>query len=61
MTVREARKYVGCSDDFWRKHVLPEIPVVRKGSRRIFPRGLLDAWLLDNAKRLPAELVEGER
>jgi hypothetical protein len=58
MTVKEAREYVGVSDEFFRAEVMPEVPVVRRGTRRIFPRGLLDTWLLDNAERLPAELVE---
>jgi hypothetical protein len=56
MTVREAREYVGCSDDFWREHVAPEVRIVRRGRRKIVPKGLLDAWLLEYADRLPAEL-----
>jgi excisionase family DNA binding protein len=61
MTVKEAREYVGVSDDFWRREVLPEIRVVRRGRRRIIARAELDRWMRDNADRLPAELVEGER
>jgi hypothetical protein len=61
LTVKKARAHIGCSDEFFRAEVMPEVPVVRRGTRRIFPRGLLDAWLLENAERLPAELVEEER
>jgi hypothetical protein len=60
LTVREARQYIGVSDEFFRAEVMPEVAIVRRGKRRIYPRGDLDRWLLHNAQRLPAELVAGD-
>jgi hypothetical protein len=57
MTVREAREYLGVSDQTWRESIVPYIPVVRIGRRKIVPRGELDRFMRDRADRLPAELV----
>jgi hypothetical protein len=55
MTVREAREYVGVSWDFFHEHVMPEVRVARRGSRKILLRAELDRWLDENA-----ELVLGD-
>jgi hypothetical protein len=57
MTVREAREYVGVSDDTWRAHIAPYVPVMRVGRRKIVPRGELDRFMRERAERLPTELV----
>jgi hypothetical protein len=57
-TIAEAQEYIGCSDDFWREHVAPEVLIVRRGRRKIVLTGDLDRWMLDNAERLAEVLGE---
>lgn len=61
LTVEEACRYLGVGWDFWREHVAPEVRIVRRGRRKIVLRGELDRWMLDNAERLPAELLRDDK
>jgi hypothetical protein len=46
-----AAELLSMSDDFFRKHVLPDIAVVYVGRLRLVPIKALTAWLEDNAVR----------
>jgi hypothetical protein len=46
-----AAELLSMSDDFFRKHVLPDIAVVYVGRLRLVPIKVLTAWLEDNAVR----------
>jgi len=46
-----AAELLSMSDDFFRKHVLPDIAVVYVGRPRLVPIKALTAWLEDNAVR----------
>jgi hypothetical protein len=46
-----AAELLSMSDDFFRKHVLPHVPVVYVGRLRLVPIKALAAWLEENAQR----------
>jgi hypothetical protein len=46
-----AAELLSMSDDFFRKHVLPEIAVVYVGRLRLVPIKALRSWLEDHAVR----------
>jgi excisionase family DNA binding protein len=48
-TVHQAAAVLGMSPTTFRKEVLPEIKVVRRGRRVIVPRAELQQWLERNA------------
>lgn len=49
LTVEEAAKAVGMSESSFKRHVQPELRIVRRGSLRIIPIPELERWLEENA------------
>ena len=45
LTIEEACAALGCSWDFWREHVAPELRVVRRGRKKLVPVRELERWL----------------
>src|SRR4051812_40445620 len=46
-SIAEACEHIGVSDDFFREHVAPFMPIARVGRRRLVRRERLDAWLAE--------------
>lgn len=57
LSIAEAAAAVGCSPDFFREHVLPEVRVVRRGRLKLVAVAELERWLASAGERL----TEGER
>lgn len=49
LTVEEAAKAVGMSESSFKRHVQPELRIVRRGSLRIIPVPEIERWLENNA------------
>lgn len=49
LTVEEAAKAVGMSESSFKRHVQPELRIVRRGSLRIIPVPEIERWLEGNA------------
>lgn len=49
LTVEEAAKAVGISESSFKRHVQPELRIVRRGSLRIIPVPEIEKWLEGNA------------
>jgi hypothetical protein len=49
LTVEEAAKAVGVSESSFKRHVQPELRIVRRGSLRIIPVPEIERWLEGNA------------
>src|SRR4051794_17426098 len=49
LTVEEAAQAVGMSESSFKRHVQPELRVVRRGSLRIIPIPEIEGWLASNA------------
>lgn len=49
MTVEEAARAVGMSESSFKRHVQPELRVVRRGRLRIIPVPEIERWLEVNA------------
>jgi excisionase family DNA binding protein len=49
LTVEEAAESLGCSVDFFNEHVRPELVLVERGRKRLFPVSVLEKWLERNA------------
>lgn len=49
LTVAEAACAVGMSESSFKRHVQPELRIVRRGSLRIIPVPEIEKWLKDNA------------
>jgi len=49
LTVEEAAKAVGMSESSFKRHVQPELRIVRRGSLRIIPVREIEKWLEGNA------------
>lgn len=49
LTVEEAAQAVGISESSFKRHVQPELRVVRRGSLRIIPVPEIERWLEGNA------------
>ena len=47
----EAAAALSVSRDFFDKHILPELRIVRRGRRRLVPVSELERWLADAAER----------
>jgi hypothetical protein len=60
LSIEEAHEALGVGDDFWRQHIAPELPIVRRGRRKLVPVRALEDWLQRNAERLPAELLNDQ-
>ena len=50
LSIQEACAALGCSWDFWREHVEPEVRIVRRGRRRLVPVTELTRWLEAHAE-----------
>ncbi|MGC1853691.1 MAG: hypothetical protein WA687_14805 [Solirubrobacterales bacterium] len=49
LTVEEAAEAVGMSESSFKRHVQPELRIVRRGSLRIIPIPEIEKWLAGNA------------
>jgi excisionase family DNA binding protein len=49
LTVAEAAQVVGMSESSFKRHVQPELRIVRRGSLRIIPLSEIEQWLERNA------------
>jgi hypothetical protein len=49
LTVEEAAEAVGMSESSFKRHVQPELRIVRRGSLRIIPVPEIEKWLEGNA------------
>jgi hypothetical protein len=49
LTVEEAAATVGMSESSFKRHVQPELRIVRRGSLRIIPVPEIERWLEGNA------------
>jgi hypothetical protein len=49
LTVEEAAATVGMSESSFKRHVQPELRIVRRGSLRIIPVQEIERWLESNA------------
>jgi hypothetical protein len=49
LTVEEAAEAVGISESSFKRHVQPELRIVRRGSLRIIPVPEIERWLDGNA------------
>ena len=49
LTVAEAASAVGMSESSFKRHVQPELRIVRRGSLRIIPVPEIERWLEGNA------------
>jgi hypothetical protein len=50
LSIAEACEAIGCSWDFWREYVEPEVRAVRRGRRKLVPVAELAAWADRNAE-----------
>jgi hypothetical protein len=50
LTVEEAAAAVGMSESSFKRHVQPELRIVRRGSLRIIPVPEIEGWLESNAR-----------
>jgi hypothetical protein len=50
LSIEEACAALGCSWDFWREHVAPEVRLVRRGRRKLVPVAELERWLADSVE-----------
>jgi excisionase family DNA binding protein len=51
LTKAEAASSLGVSVDFFERHVMPELRIVRCGRRRLIPLAELQRWLQGEARR----------
>jgi hypothetical protein len=49
LTISEAASAVGVSESSFKRHVQPELHIVRRGSLRIVPATEIERWLAGNA------------
>lgn len=49
LTVEEAAEAVGMSESSFKRHVQPELRIIRRGRLRIIPVAEIERWLLENA------------
>lgn len=66
LTVEEAAEAVGMSESSFKRHVQPELRIVRRGSLRIIPVPEIERWLETNATlavtaRAPSRLKSHKR
>jgi hypothetical protein len=58
LSVMEAAASVDMSHDAFKQHVAPQLKWVRCGRMKRVPVRVLEDWLLENAEKLPAELLD---
>lgn len=51
LSIAEAADSLGMSADHFRRHVLPDLRIVRSGRLRLVPLAELDGWIEGNAAR----------
>lgn len=51
LTPAEAAESLGCSPEFFRVHIDPELPWVRRGRKRFVSLAALAYWVEENAGR----------
>jgi hypothetical protein len=51
-TIAQACDSLGVSYEIWRKHIEPEVRIVRLGSRKLVPVRELERWLSNHAEAL---------
>jgi excisionase family DNA binding protein len=51
LSPEEASAALSVSRDFFDKHILPELRIVRRGRRRLIPISELERWLTDASQR----------
>lgn len=49
LTIEESARAVGISESSFKRHVQPELRVVRRGGIRIIPVPEIERWLTENA------------
>ena len=49
LTIEEAAEAVGMSESSFKRHVQPDLRIVRRGSLRIIPLPEIERWLAENA------------
>jgi hypothetical protein len=56
LDIEEACLALGVGWDFWKEHIAPDIPIVRRGRRKLIAIAALERWLADNGERLLDDL-----
>jgi excisionase family DNA binding protein len=51
LTPSEAAEALGCSAEFFREHVDPELRWIRRGRKRFVPVSALESWALKSAQK----------
>ena len=57
LTAKRAAATLDVGPDFFAEHVAPELRVVRRGTKKLYPVTELERWVADNAERPVAEEV----
>ena len=52
LTPAESAASIGVGPDFFAEHVMPELRVIRRGSKRLVPVSELQRWCEENAERV---------
>jgi hypothetical protein len=52
LTIPKASAALDVGEDFFREHVLPDLRVVRKGSKRLIAVSELQRWCDENSERV---------
>jgi hypothetical protein len=51
LNMTEAAEALGCSDEFLREHILPDLRIIRRGRRKLVAVAELQRWLDESAAR----------
>ena len=49
LSVQECCEAIGCSRHYFTEHVAAELPMVRRGRKRLVPVSVLERWLVEAA------------
>lgn len=52
LTGPEAAASLGCGPDYFAEHVAPELRVIRRGRKKLYPLEELQKWALENAEHV---------
>lgn len=52
LTPPEAAEALGCGVTFFEENVAPDLRVIRRGRKRLFPVAELESWATTNAEKL---------